>query len=275
MSRPEQPPAPTLPVWQALVLGAVHGPAELLPISSSGHTSAIPWLLGWSYGELEAAQRKSFEVALHAGTAAALGLSASRALAAVDGRVLGLIAASAVPPAVTGFALEGVIENRLGTPASIAAGLVVGSAAMVLADCTPQRRRLREATVADALLMGVAQSVALIPGISRHGATLAAARWRRFKRADSYRFSDLVGVAPVLGATILRAARRPVCPAMRPAFAAGAGAAFASTLISARRLRPLEGPLRPFAGYRLALAAVIALRVRGGSTARRRRPARP
>src|SRR5689334_16887167 len=57
---------------QAVVLGALHGPAELLPISSSGHIAVIPWLLGWDYRKVDAELRKAFEVAVHAGTAAAL-----------------------------------------------------------------------------------------------------------------------------------------------------------------------------------------------------------
>src|SRR5947209_20345278 len=60
------------PLHEALALGALHGPAELLPISSSGHVAVVPWLLGWDYGRLDEELRKSFEVALHAGTAAAL-----------------------------------------------------------------------------------------------------------------------------------------------------------------------------------------------------------
>jgi undecaprenyl pyrophosphate phosphatase UppP len=65
-------PAPALPLREALALGVLHGPAELLPISSSGHVALVPWLCGWSYPQLDAELRKSFEVALHAGTAAAL-----------------------------------------------------------------------------------------------------------------------------------------------------------------------------------------------------------
>src|SRR5450432_4573999 len=66
------PPAAELTIGQAIALGALHGPAELLPISSSGHVALIPWLLGWDYDRLDGELRKSFEVALHAGTAAAL-----------------------------------------------------------------------------------------------------------------------------------------------------------------------------------------------------------
>src|SRR3954469_10136421 len=70
--RPPLATPPRLTTAQAVVLGALHGPAELLPISSSGHVAVMPWLLGWDYDRLDPELRKSFEVALHAGTAAAL-----------------------------------------------------------------------------------------------------------------------------------------------------------------------------------------------------------
>ena len=266
---PAEPGAPAhVPVRQAVALGILHGPAELLPISSSGHVGAIPWLLGWSYGRVDEAQRKSFEVALHAGTAAALALARRHELVlAFDDRVLGLIAAAAVPPALTGLVLETVIEERLSTPGTIATGLLGGSLVMGFADRAPQRRRLKQARMADALWLGVAQAAALVPGVSRQGATLAAARLRGFRRSDAHRLSELVGLAPILGAGILRAHRAPRDG--NPAFMAGAGAAFVSTLAAERILRGWErdGALWPFALYRVGLAAAIAARLRRGSTA--------
>ena len=66
------PPAEALPLRHAVALGLLHGPAELLPVSSSAHITLVPWLLGWPYAELDPELRKAFEVVLHAGTAAAL-----------------------------------------------------------------------------------------------------------------------------------------------------------------------------------------------------------
>src|SRR5207248_964034 len=92
---------------QAVALGALHGPAELLPISSSGHVAVVPWLLGSSYGELDHELRKSLEVALHAGTAAALALSLreelTEALRGLDRRRLTLIALTSAPAALAGL----------------------------------------------------------------------------------------------------------------------------------------------------------------------------
>src|SRR5437764_15323205 len=99
-----------LSVGRAAALGALHGPAELLPISSSGHMALVPWLLGWDYDRLDSELRKSFEVALHAGTAAALLITlrdeVGEALGGLDTRRMALIALSFAPPALVGYTLE-------------------------------------------------------------------------------------------------------------------------------------------------------------------------
>jgi undecaprenyl-diphosphatase len=261
----------SLPVGRAVALGALHGPAELLPVSSSGHVAVIPWLLGWSDGELDDELRKSFEVALHAGTAAALTITLRdevvEAVRGLDRRRITLIALSFVPPAIAGFALERPIEARLGTPGTVAAGLLAGSALMALADRAPQARRHQKAGAADALWLGVAQACALVPGVSRNGATLAAARLRRFTRADANRLSRHVALPVIAGATTLKGVRlyrRGVEPDARRALAAGAAASFASTLLSTWLIGRVERDrsLLPYAAYRVALAALIIARSR-------------
>src|SRR5688572_9777766 len=137
-----------LPLRHAIALGALHGPAELLPVSSSAHVTLIPWLLGWPYPYLDPELRKAFEVVLHTGTAAALliGLrdEVAEALRGFDERRLTLLAGSFVPPAIVGLALERPIERRLGRPRRIAAGLLAGAAAMAVADLRGSRDRTRE-----------------------------------------------------------------------------------------------------------------------------------
>jgi undecaprenyl-diphosphatase len=255
----------------ALALGALHGPAELLPISSSGHVAVVPWILGWDYGELDEELRKSFEVALHAGTAAALMITlhdeVNQAVRGLDRRRLTLIALSFVPPAIAGYALERPIEERLGTPATVAAGLLAGSALMALADRAPQVRRHQEAGALDALWLGVAQACALVPGVSRNGATLAAARFRRFAREDANRLSRHAALPVIAGATVLkgvRLGRRRVSREVGGVLAAGAAASFASTLLSTWLIRQVERDrsLLPYALYRAGLAALIIARLR-------------
>ena len=262
-----EPADRTLTAAQALALGLLHGPAELLPISSSAHTSAVPWLLGWRYGQLEPEVRKSFEVALHAGTALALLTSLRGAL---PGRRSALVLALAsAPPAIAGYALEREIERRMGSPATIAAGLLAGSVAMALADRRPQYRRRRDARPSDGLCLGVAQACALVPGISRAGATRSAARWLRFQRTDARRLSDEVALPVLAGASLLtgaRLSRRGLEPQLVPTFALGATASFASTAVCVglARRRTASGRLMPYVAYRVGLAGLLLIRLRRG-----------
>ena len=260
-----------LRVGQAIALGALHGPAELLPISSSGHVALIPWLLHWDYDQLDDELRKSFEVVVHAGTAAALLITlrdeVDEAVRALNARRLALIALSFAPPAVVGYTLERPIEGRFGTPPTIAAALVIGAIAMAWSDRAAQERTHTEAGACDALWLGVAQACALVPGISRNGATLAAARARRFTRADANRLSRHAALPVIAGATALkgwRLKRRGLPPGTGVPFAAGALAAFASTLGSTWLIRQVERDrsLLPYAAYRVALAGLVARRLR-------------
>jgi undecaprenyl-diphosphatase len=264
------PGADGLSLPAALVLGALHGPAELLPISSSGHVTLVPWLLGWDYDRLDPELRKSFEVALHAGTAAALLITLRAevvdALEVISPRLVGLIALSFAPPAIVGYKLERVIERHFGTPPTVAAGLVGGSIVMAWADRTPQRRRASEAGARDALYLGLAQACALVPGVSRNGATLAVARWRRFTREDANRLSRHVALPVIAGATVLkgvRLARRGLPPRTGLPFAVGATASFISTLGSTWLIRQVERDrsLLPYAAYRIALAGTVLWRL--------------
>jgi undecaprenyl-diphosphatase len=259
-----------LRVGQAVALGTLHGPAELLPISSSGHVALVPWLLRWDYDQLDDELRKSFEVAVHAGTAAALLIvlrdEVNAALRGLDARTLALIALSFAPPAVVGYTLERPIERHFGTPPTIAAALVAGAIAMAWSDRAPQERAHTDAGAWDALWLGAAQACALIPGISRNGATLAAARARRFTRADANRLSRHVALPVIAGATALkgwRLKRRGLAPGTGLPFAAGAAAAFISTLSSTWLIRQVERDrsLLPYAAYRVALAGLVARRL--------------
>jgi undecaprenyl-diphosphatase len=207
-----------LSLRHALALGLAHGPTELLPISSSAHTILIPWLAGWPYAELDPELRKSFEVALHAGTAVALLVELRsverRASIATTARKLDtsqalLIVLSFIPPAVAGYTFEQLLQRRLSGPPTIAAGLLIGAAAMTLADTRPPdgTRTLADASASDGLLLGLAQTLALIPGVSRSGAVLSAARARGFSRIDSHTLARRTGLPVILGAGALKTGR--------------------------------------------------------------------
>lgn len=224
------------------MLGLIHGPAELAPVSSSAHTALVPWLLGWDLAE--PAGRKRLEVALHAGA-----LRLRRPALPAH-----LIALACAPPALAGLVLERPIERRLGTPATIAAGLAAGAAAMWLAERRPGGRETANAR--DALALGGAQALALIPGVSRSGAARAAARWRGFGPARAGELADAVGLPITAAAVALKGREALRERGQWPELAAGAAAAFLSTRACGAAL-PEGGSLRPFACYRLALAAVV------------------
>lgn len=279
---PARTPAPARPqvkLGEAIALGALHGPAELMPISSSGHVALVPWLLNWDYSRADPDVRKAFEVALHAGTAAALLITLRAEVAAtVTGLTLeraGWLAVTSAPAALVGLVLEGPIERRLGTPATIAAGMIAGAIAMGLADRRPQQRSADAAGLRDAVWLGLAQACALYPGVSRNGATLTAGRLLGFARTDANRLSRLLALPVIGGATglkALRLLRRGLPAGTAPAFAAGAAVSFASTLLSTQLIRQVERDrsLAPYWSYRLALGAVALTRA-----ARTARPARP
>jgi undecaprenyl-diphosphatase len=256
-----------LPLRHALALGAIQGPAELLPISSSGHLALVPKLLDWPYADLDPELRKSFEVALHAGTALALliGLRHEVAQYARDfsGRNLLMLTLSFMPAAVIASRYERVIEQRLGEPVPVALALLGGSAAMALADGSPQERERHETRPLDAIVIGLAQACALAPGVSRNGATLAAARWRRFKRRDANVISRQIALPVIVGASMLKGARlavrRDLPEGVGRGMLAGACAAFVSTILSMRLIDVLERgrSLRPYAAYRAGLAMAV------------------
>jgi undecaprenyl-diphosphatase len=264
---------------QAVVLGAIQGPTELLPVSSSAHLSLVPWLAGWRWRDLDPEERKSFDVALHAGAAAALLITQRRLIAAelraFDARRALVVALSFVPPAIAGYALERQIEGRLGGPGATAAGLVAGAVAMALADRAPQRRGPGDATALDGLALGLGQAAALAPGISRNGATLAAARWRKFTREHANLLSRTVALPIIVGAALLkggRLRRRGIKPALASAMAAGVVASFASTLGSQKLIAQVERnrALWPYSAYRIALATTVLLKLGVGPAAPRR-----
>ncbi|MHB1998813.1 MAG: undecaprenyl-diphosphate phosphatase [Solirubrobacteraceae bacterium] len=262
---------------RALVLGLVQGPSELAPVSSSAHLAAVRALLdgkapvhGSGASEL-AARRKALDVALHGGGAIAIAIAQRSRLLESWSRLpgpsprrLALIAASLGPPSAVGHRFEQPIERRLGGPRSTAAGLAVGGVALMLADARRCSRSIEQARLGDGLALGVAQAAALLPGVSRRGATLAIARARRFGRADADALSWLSGLPVILAAVALKAARlardgRTV--GQETELLTGAVASFCSTLLAARAAERTrrDGSLLPYGLYRLALALALAL----------------
>jgi undecaprenyl-diphosphatase len=254
-----------------VALGAVQGPAELLPVSSSGHLVLVPALLGWSsLAEFDDELRKSFEVALHLGTAAALLIAlreeVSEAVRELDGSRVARHLLTLLPPGVAAFFFERAIEQRLGSPRGVAWAQVGAGVALAVADRSACSRGVGAAGLSDALVIGVAQACALAPGVSRNGATLTAARLLRFERPAANRLSRHAALPVILAATGLKGVRlwrRGLPGELRAPFACGAFAAFASTLASSRLVGVVDGArsYAPFACYRVALGAAALARL--------------
>jgi undecaprenyl-diphosphatase len=203
-----------VPVAHAIVLGALQGLTEFLPISSSGHLIVVPWLLGWNDFAGNPDLKKAFDVALHLGTfvgaafyfrsdllalaRAGLGSIRRRAVQTEPERMAWLLLLSTVPAAVTGATLESVIEDELGQEWLIGVMLVVFGVVLWWADRARGERPAGEYGRRDAIVMGAAQALALQPGVSRSGVTISAGRWLGFDRDAATRLSFLMSL-PIIG----------------------------------------------------------------------------
>lgn len=204
---------------RAVVLGIVQGLTEFLPVSSSGHLILVPELFGWED------QGLAFDVGLHAGTLVALlGYFwrdwARMAFSSLDDvrrhrlsfrhyqgetRLLLLIAAGSVPAAVAGLLLNGWIEENLRQAWLVALMLIVVGGLMLVADRRSRRDRgVLDVGLADAVLIGLAQAAALIPGVSRSGATISTGLVRGLNREAAARFAFLLGTPAFFGAALLK-----------------------------------------------------------------------
>ena len=210
-------------VLHAIVLGIVQGLTEFLPISSSGHLILVPDLLGWNDLSGDPTLNKTFDVALHMGTlvaavwyfrhdlleytAAAWRSLRARSLAETDARVGWLLLLTAVPGAITGALFASDIEEHLGDPILIGVMLIVFGTVLLFIDRLPGQRFVDDFRLKDAVIMGVAQAVALQPGVSRSGVTMTAGRWLRFDRAAAARISFLMSIPIIAGAGFYKGAQ--------------------------------------------------------------------
>jgi undecaprenyl-diphosphatase len=266
-----------LPPAHALLLGAIQGPAEVLPVSSSAHLILVPALLGWPYSRVDPPLRKAFEVAVHGGAGAALAILLRDELRAIltslHSRRAGWLALACGPAAVAGAALRTPIESRLSEPRVVALAQVAAGLALGLSDLRPTDRGAAQATGADAAAVGLAQALALVPGVSRGGAALTALRLRRLERRVASRLAREAGLPLLLAAAGAEASgigRDRPARALAVPLIAGAAAAAAATLASRRLLAALDRSrsLAPLAAYRVLLGLAAYRRLR------RRPPAR-
>jgi undecaprenyl-diphosphatase len=250
----------------AVTLGLVQGLGEFLPISSSAHLILTPWFFGWPDPGL------TFDVALHVGTLAAVGvyfwrdwvqllLAAPRPRSA-NGRLFWLLLLGAIPGGIAGVLLDNLAEQALRAPLLIAMTLSVMGLVLFAADrwSRSDRTDLRAIGVADVALIGIAQALAIVPGVSRSGITIAVARARGIERAAAARFSFLLGTPIIAGAALFKLRHLLETPAaINGPFLAGiATAAIIGALSIGILLRYLrQAGLGIFVVYRLLLAALV------------------
>jgi len=204
-----------LTILQAIILGIVQGLTEFLPISSSGHLLIVPWLFNWHFLLENPELNKTFDVALHLGTFLSLVVYfwhdigrllsawvrtiARRRLDTPEGKLAWLIIVSTIPAGIVGVAFEDVIVTRLGQPWMIAVLMIVFGLVMWLVDRTAKLDRGIDAlTWGDSLIIGVAQALALAPGVSRSGITMVTGLLLRLDREAAARYSFLMSI-PVVG----------------------------------------------------------------------------
>ncbi len=253
-------------VLVAALLGLLQGLTEFLPVSSTAHLVAAQKLFGLDPDRFGLA----FDVAVHLGTALAVllyfattWLELARDLVQGHWRMPLLIVMGTVPGAVAGALFGSVVERELRDLRLIAVALIAGSIVFFIAErVATQRRGLERLGPGDALFLGVAQAVALIPGISRSGVTISAGLVAGVARADATRFSFLLATPIIVGAgakTLLDARRAGALFAEPQIAAAGFVLAFLSGLAAVafmvRFLR--RNSLEWFIPYRILLAVVL------------------
>jgi undecaprenyl-diphosphatase len=269
---------------QALVLGAVQGLTEFVPVSSSAHLVIVPFLLRWPIPDL------AFDVAVHLGTALAVvvyfrrelwglitGTGRTLARRGDDGdrshaRLVVLLAVGSIPAAVAGFLLESAFEDlfttsedvdRVGAPV-VGIFLLITAALLVAGEAVHRRRAgasrdLQGLSVWDALTVGLFQALAIAPGISRSGATIVAGLFRGLSREAAARFSFLLSLPAIIGAALVSLPDVPPNAdwgAMAIGAAAAAITGFAAIAFLLRYLRTRD--LKPFAVY-CVLASALTL----------------
>jgi undecaprenyl-diphosphatase len=211
-------------VLQALILGIVQGVTEFLPISSSGHLILVPWLFGWNFFQLHPDLNKTFDVALHLGTFIAalvyfwrdivvilrawVHSLRSRRIETADERLAWLLLISTIPAGLVGVAFESFVEDQLGKPYLICIMMIAFALVMLWADITAkQNKKMADLRWPGALGIGVAQAVALSPGVSRSGITMVTGLFMGLDRESTARYSFLLSVPVVGGAATLKVAQ--------------------------------------------------------------------
>jgi undecaprenyl-diphosphatase len=270
---------------EALLLGIVQGLTEFLPISSSGHLVLVPWLQNYHFLQDNESFNKTFDVALHAGTllavlvyfraeiarllAALWGSLRRRAISGNDERLAWAIAVGTIPAVIAGGLGESFIEDHLGDPWSIAILLIVFGLVLAWADNRPQTTALEQVGIRQGFYIGLAQVLALAPGVSRSGVTISASRFLGLDRDSAARMSFLL-LAPVVAGAVVYKAGKAASEGLPPDVAGplivGTAAAAISGYIAIWGLLAIvrRYSYRPFVVYRVLAGITVLLLIAAG-----------
>ena len=270
-----------MPIYQAVVLALVQAATEFLPISSTAHLILVPWLLGWDDPGLP------FDIAVHLGTLAAVLIYFAKTWVRLgfltlrrrvlepkphepdydlyeNPRLFAFLVAATFPAGIAGLMLEGYVETTLRSPFVIGFMLVAIGGLIWWAERRGRfDRDLGRVSFGDAMVIGCAQAVALIPGTSRAGITIAAALFRGLRRSAAARFSFLLS-SPIIAGASCKAAydawgQGGLAPELQAPFAAGMlVSAVSGYAVIAFFLRYLQrATLRPFIYYRVIFGIMV------------------
>jgi undecaprenyl-diphosphatase len=264
-----------MPIYQVVVLAIVQALTEFIPISSTAHLVLIPWLFGWKDGGL------TFDVALHAGTLVAVIIYFFRDWVQIIGQAFGLnvgidpdlkqnrnllwlLAAGSIPIGIFGYLFDKQADTTWRQPYVIGTMLIVVGIVMWMAE----RRRIGSKSMStiqmsDAVAVGLAQAVAVIPGTSRSGATISAGLFRNMNRETAARFSFLLST-PAIGAAVLKKAwdihkEGGIPPDMKVPIVVGiVVSGLLGAVVIAFFLRYLRrSSLMPFVYYRIVFGIIV------------------
>lgn len=253
--------------WHKFILGAVQGLGEFLPISSSAHLILVPRFFGWEDGGL------AFDVALHLGTLLAVTVYFWKDLLRLvqsvvrpghsggegDRRLVGLLLLATVPGAIAGMLLEHRVETVFRSPHLIGWTLIGMGIVLFAADYLFNgQKSVKEITIPMALLIGIAQGIAVVPGISRSGITITMALILGLKRRDAAYFSFLLSIPIIAGAGILKSKEILHSPDKTGLLLGFVGAAVLGFLAIGFLLRFVQTRrYTPFAVYRALLGTFV------------------
>jgi undecaprenyl-diphosphatase len=246
-------------VFESIILGIVQGLTEFLPVSSTAHLILFPWFFNWS-GEIDTL---TFDIALHAGTLLALIICFWRDWIDIilnKRKLFVAIIFASIPGGIAGFLLNDIAEQDFRNPLLISFALVSIGFVMLMAERTKKVKVLDEIRFKDAMLIGIAQAFAIIPGVSRSGITIAAGLFRGIEREAAARFSFLLATPIIAGAGFLHAPKvYTTHHADYQLFAVGLVTSFITGYVTIKFLMSFlkRYPLHVFVYYRFALSAVI------------------